>query len=274
MKSHDILSLMPNSSDIPIFAIQNVRFQFAEEDPDSMDLFSGLNLTLQEGESLAVMGPSGVGKTTFLKLMGGLCVPNEGEVKFRGSSVYGISSRHRRILLQRIGMTFQRSGLFDSLTCGDNLRFPLKEVSGLAKDQIEIKVKQALEDVDLQGTENLFVHEMSGGMQKRLGIARAIVLSPEVILYDEPTAGLDPLTARSINQLIKKMREKYKMTLVVVTSDPVQAYALSDRVGFLYQGSFLEVSSTENIRNSENPVVRQFLRGLLRGPLTEEFYRD
>jgi phospholipid/cholesterol/gamma-HCH transport system ATP-binding protein len=166
-------------------------------------------------------------------------------------------------------MTFQRSGLFDSLTCGENLAFALREVRHLAVRELAPRVAQALSEVGLGGQENLRVHEMSGGMQKRLGIARALLLSPRVILYDEPTAGLDPLTAHAINDLIDDVRKKYAMSLVLVTSDPRQAYRLCDHLGFLYRGRFLAQGTMAQMHDSKEPAVRQFLRGEAKGPLTE-----
>jgi phospholipid/cholesterol/gamma-HCH transport system ATP-binding protein len=158
--------------------------------------------------------------------------------------------------------------LFDSLTCAENLHFPLRELTPLNERDRKRQVTQALADVGLVGQEELQIPEMSGGMQKRLGIARALVLSPEVILYDDPTAGLDPITSRSILSLIHRMRKKYEMTLIIVTSDPSQAYQICDRVGFLWHGHFVETGTPDEMKASKHPAVRQFLHGLLEGPLS------
>ena len=166
-------------------------------------------------------------------------------------------------------MTFQKDGLFDSLSCADNLRFPLTERLVLTTAEREKRVEKALEEVGLKGQGRLMVHEMSGGMQKRLGIARALLFSPSVILYDEPSAGLDPITARSINELITQMRETHGMTIVVVTSDLNQARQLCDQVGLLWKGKFEQVGGQTAMENSKNPAVHQFFHALGEGPLTE-----
>ena len=228
----------------------------------------GLNLTLRRGETFALIGPSGEGKSLCLKMMAGLVSPDRGTVLFHGAELGKMRGERLVSLRRRIGMTFQKSGLFDSLSCGENLRFPLRELLRLTGAEAEARVARALEDVGLSGTETLMVSEMSGGMQKRLGIARALVLSPEAILYDDPTAGLDPVTSGAIIDLILAMKHKYEMTVVLVTSDPVQAMHLSDRIGFLYQGDFAQIGTPDEIRGSEVAVVRQFVLGLPEGPLT------
>jgi phospholipid/cholesterol/gamma-HCH transport system ATP-binding protein len=149
-----------------------------------------------------------------------------------------------------------------------NLRFPLREVLGLSRKESEEKIRVALDDVGLSGQGGLEVRELSGGMQKRLGIARTLVLSPEVALYDDPSAGLDPITSRQILTLIRRMKEKYAMTVVIVTSEPALTYDFTDRIGFLYNGDFLQTGTVDEIRGSRQPVVRQFMEGSLEGPLT------
>jgi len=154
------------------------------------------------------------------------------------------------------------------MSCYENLAMPLRERFGYSQSEVRYKVTHALSEVSLENVDSLYPHEISGGMKKRLGIARAIVLDPDIILYDEPTAGLDPITSRTIVKLLIQMKERYSMTTIVVTSDVTLAFQLSDRIGFLYQGNMLEVGSVDGIRHSENPVIRQFVRGLLEGPLT------
>lgn len=219
----------------------------------------GLNLQVAPGESFGVIGPSGAGKTVLLKLISGLVVATLGT-----RSIFGDSAKFSK----RMSMTFQRSGLFDSFTAKENLLFAMREWN-VPANEIEGRADEVLEDVGLKGQGDLFPHEMSGGMQKRLGIARALSLKTEIVLYDDPTAGLDPVTSRTIVELILEMKKKYGMTLVIVSSDIKVAFALSERMGFLYRGDFASIDSVDGIRQSENASVRQFVHGLLQGPLNE-----
>ncbi len=207
-------------------------------------LLGEVSLTLNRGESLGILGPTGGGKSLLLKIMAGLVKPQSGQVR-----------------LAKVAMTFQKSGLFDSMTAMENLLFALKEGRGISGDKAKETATAMLTEVGLPGAEKLFVSEMSGGMQKRLGIANALVLHPDVVLYDEPTAGLDPISARSITELIKRMREKNQMTLVLVTSQPTEAFELCDHVGLLDQGNFVDVLPTSAFRQSSNPKIREFITG-------------
>lgn len=249
-----------------IFELENVSFSY--DTAVGKDLFDAVDLKLMRGEALVILGPSGEGKSTLLKMMAGLVEPQKGTVKFEGESLYDVSAKKRKEIMRRIGMTFQNSGLFDSLSCGENLRFPLEEAkSDPAKRKAT--VAKALDEVGLSGIENLRTHEISGGMRKRVGIARALILSPEVIFYDDPTAGLDPITSDAISDLILDVRKKYQMTVVFVTADLHQAFRVADRIAFLYKGKFIQVGTAEEIKRSQNPVVNQFVNGLLKGPLTD-----
>lgn len=250
---------------LPVFVVENVGVSFGEEPP----VFSSLSLEVWEGESLAILGPSGAGKSVLLKMLAGLIRPHQGRILFRDRDLAGFSPPQRIDFARQVGMTFQRGGLFDSVTVGDNLRIPLREVTRLSDPEIEKSVLEALKDVGLEDSRDRMVYEISGGMQKRLGIARALVLSPKTILFDDPTAGLDPITARSINDLILEMKRKYGMTVVAACSDPAQASQLADRAAFVYGGEVLEAGSVEEIGRSGHPVVQQFLKGLIDGPLTE-----
>ncbi len=247
------------------FSAEHLTFGF----PGERLLFDRLDWKLDEGEVFCVLGPGGEGKSVFLRLLVGLLHPGGGDVRYRGRDIAEFSRTEKREFYRSIGFAFQRNGLFDSLSCGDNLRFPLTELLGLDSKEREERVKRSLADVGLSGQENLALGEMSGGMQKRLGMARALALNPKVILYDEPTAGLDPLTSVQIHELILEARKKYGMTVVVSTTDPVQAMRLADRIGFLYRGRFVAVETPEKLRRSEHPAVEQFLKGEAEGPLAE-----
>lgn len=216
-------------------------------------LFENLELHVPKGETFGIIGPGGVGKTVLLKTISGLLKPDQGTLS---------------VLAERQTMTFQRSGLFDSFTAEDNLYFVLDEKGVHRREQFP-RVEKALGEVGLHEQRKLFPHEMSGGMQKRLGIARALLLEPELILYDDPTAGLDPVTARTITDLIVAMKKKYSMTVLLTASDLRVIYNLSDRVGFLYDGKFIETGTPHEIQNSPNPIVRQFVQGIIEGPLGE-----
>jgi phospholipid/cholesterol/gamma-HCH transport system ATP-binding protein len=248
-----------------VLSAENLSFGF---EPGHL-LFDGLDWELVPGEIFCLLGPSGEGKSVLLRLLVGLIEPNAGRVAFEGRDLRELSRIERRDFYRTLGFTFQRNGLFDSLSCGDNLRFPLTELKELGAEERERRVREALSDVGLSGQESLRPSEMSGGMQKRLGIARALSLLPKLIFYDEPTAGLDPLTSAQILDLIESARKKYSMSAVVSTTDPVQAFRLADRIGFLHRGKLAEVGSPEKFRRSQHPAVRQFLSGGAEGPLTE-----
>lgn len=253
-----------------MYQIEDLHFSYRRENGERDKVLQGLNLTLEAGEVFVVISPGGAGKTTLLKVMAGLLQPISGTVKFQGQDLFRIPLHDRYKIQRRIGMTFERGGLFDSLNVEENLTFPLKEWNDLDPEQLAGRVDQALSEVGLARTQKKRTHELSGGMRKRLGIARALILNPEVVLYDDPTAGLDPITARAIINLLRMMKLHFKMTAVIVTSDLTLAFQLADRIGFLYQGIFLQIGKLVDIQQSENPVVKQFVGGLLEGPLTRE----
>lgn len=262
----DKLESMPGPAENPnyVYSVQSLRAGYGAQ-----KVLKGLDWELEAGESFAILGPSGEGKTLLFKLLSGLRSAQSGSVKFQGKDLRKMSEAERRTFRENIGMTFQKDGLFDSLTCADNLRFPLNERLRLSRKEREKRVEEALEGVGLAGQGKLFVHEMSGGMQKRLGIARALLFSPRVILYDEPAAGLDPITSRTINELIRQMRDRYQMTVVMITSDLDQARQVCTRMGLMWNGRFEEQGTWSSLRASKNPVVHQFLHALPDGPLTE-----
>ncbi len=216
-------------------------------------VFRGVSLTVARGESVALIGPSGGGKSVLLKTVAGLLRPDEGHITLGSTNV---------------GMLFQKNALFDSLTCEENLRFPLKERMGVRGEQARGIARRFLAAVGLKGNEDLFPDEISGGMQKRLGIARALVVEPEVILYDEPTAGLDPITSRMIADLIRELRQRTGSTLLTVTNDMQRAYQLGDRVCLLAQGKLVDGGTPEQVQKTSDAGIRQFIYGLREGPLT------
>ncbi len=220
---------------------------------DDRWIFRGISLEVPAGKSVALVGPSGGGKSLLLKIIGGLLAPDEGATAVESSN---------------LGMLFQKNALFDSLTVEENLLFPLKERLGIVGAEAARRVREFLEAVGLAGNEALYPDEISGGMQKRLGIARALIVEPQVILYDEPTAGLDPITSRKIADLITGLRKRFGTTLLTVTNDMQRAYQIGERVYVLAQGRLIDGGSPEEIQRSSDPAVRQFIFGLKDGPLT------
>ena len=236
---------------------------------DSKAILRNVNLDVKRGEFFVVIGPSGEGKSVLLKILSGIISPDEGLVKISGQDLHSISTLQKYNLMRRMGMLFQKNALFDSLTCFENVAFPMRETT--SKSEVEIK-KQAdffLEAVGLSSSRNLFPDEISGGMQKRLGIARALALQPEIIFYDDPTAGLDPITSRSIIQLILNLKKQNSATVVAITNDMNRAFQMADRIGLIYRGDLLITGTPAETRAHSDPKVRQFIAGLAQGPLTE-----
>lgn len=199
------------------------------------------------------MGPSGQGKSVFLKTIAGLFVPDKGQITLKSKN---------------IGMLFQKNALFDSLTVEENLLFPLKERQGLIGAKARAKAQLFLQAVGLAGSEKQYPDEISGGMQKRLGIARALIVEPEILLYDEPTAGLDPITSRMIAELIKKLGAERATTSITVTNDVRRAFQLGDRVFLLAQGQLLGGGTPDEMKNEKSEAIKQFISGSRQGPLT------
>jgi phospholipid/cholesterol/gamma-HCH transport system ATP-binding protein len=230
-------------------------------------ILNGISLEVYKGETFVIMGGSGCGKSTFLRHLIGALKPDSGKVYLLGKEVSALSEDEMDAVRKKIGMCFQSAALFDSMTVGDNVSLPLREHTKLDKSVIDIVVKMKLELVGLRGFEDLMPSQLSGGMRKRVGLARAIVMDPEIIFYDEPTAGLDPIVAGVIDKLILDLSKKLSITSVVVTHDMKSVFSIADRVAMLYEGKVLEVGSPEEIRNSKNQMVQQFIAGSPDGPI-------
>jgi len=229
----------------------------------------GVDLTINTGETKVIIGRSGCGKSVLLKHIVGILKPDKGEVWIDGQDVTQLSEKELNSVRMRIGMVFQGGGLFDSLTVGENVGFFLKEHTQLDNKTILERVEEALCMVDLRGIENLMPSELSGGMKKRVAVARALCNRPNIILYDEPTTGVDPITADSINDLIRDMRDKLKITTIVVTHDMKSAYKIADTIAMLYSGKIIAQGNPAEIQNTAHPIVYQFVNGLAKGPITE-----
>lgn len=224
-------------------------------------VLENIDLDVYKGETLAVLGPSGTGKSTVLRSMIGLLEPNGGQIFIQGEDVSGLDEDGWNRLRMKMGMVFQYSALFDFLTVGENVAFGLRQHTDKSNEEIQGIVTQMLDLVGLPGTQDLYPAELSGGMKKRVGLARAIAVNPEIVLYDEPTAGLDPIMSRNISRLIKKTQEQLHVTSVLVTHDMQSAFYAADRVAMLYEGHIVAIGTAEEMKNSTNPIVKAFIEG-------------
>jgi phospholipid/cholesterol/gamma-HCH transport system ATP-binding protein len=222
-------------------------------------VLSGLSLEVPDGQNMVIIGPSGSGKSVTLKLIAGLLEPDQGRVVVDDATVHELDREELAALRGRIGYVFQFAALFDSMTVAENIRLGLVR-RGYEKGDIEARIEESLAVVDLAGVEQKYPAELSGGMRKRVGIARAIALKPRYILYDEPTTGLDPITAAVMDQLIMRTRD-LGVTGLVVTHDMRSAFTVGDRVAMLHDGAIRQVGSVDQIQESHDPVVRQFIEG-------------
>ncbi|MBI4114993.1 MAG: ABC transporter ATP-binding protein [Candidatus Omnitrophica bacterium] len=229
----------------------------------------GLDLEVKTGEALVVIGRSGCGKSVLLKNIMGIMEPDEGTVIIDGVDIFSLSSRELDEFRLKLGMLFQGAALFDSLNVRENVGFSLYEHTQLPPHVISEKAKEKLALVGLKGIEEQMPSELSGGMKKRVGLARAICNEPNIILYDEPTTGLDPIMADGINELIAQMHKKLQVTSVTVTHDLKSAYKIADRIAMLYEGKIIGLGTPEEIKNTGDPIIRQFITGSAVGPITE-----
>jgi len=226
-----------------------------------------VDLNVEKGECLAVMGMSGAGKSTLLKCLGGLLRPSAGQVYIGDTDIARLNEQQLDRIRRRIGMVFQYAALFDSLDVYENVSFGLRRHTRLSEDEMVEVVKSKLAMVGLPRTEQLMPSELSGGMQKRVGLARALALDPEIMLYDEPTAGLDPISSATIAELIVKARNELGMTSVVVTHDIPTIKRVANRIAMLHQGRIVAGGSVEEMESDANPIVKQFMEGSTEGPI-------
>jgi len=234
---------------------------------DSQVVLNDLSMDIPTGKITSIIGPSGEGKSVLLKHMIGLLKPDSGEVVADGdviSSMRGSSLNQAR---EKFGMLFQNAALFDSMTVFENVAFPLEEKTRLSPVEIRERVHEALAHVGLKGIDKKYPDMLSGGMKKRVGLARALLLNPKIILFDEPTTGLDPIICRAIHQLIKDTHRRFGYTAVIVSHEIPEIFEISDQVAMLYRGQIIEQGKPKDIQHSSNPVVRQFISGSLDGPI-------
>jgi len=234
---------------------------------NSKVVLAGLSLTIEHGETMVVIGGSGTGKSVLLKHVIGLMTPDQGRVLVEDQEVGKLDEARLTELRKKFGMLFQGAALFDSLSVWENVGFGLTQHTSLSAREVREAAREKLALVGLKGVEDLMPAELSGGMKKRVGLARAIAHDPQIMLYDEPTTGLDPIMADVINELIIHLKEQLKVTSIAITHDMTSAYKIADRIAMLYEGRILEVGTPEEIRESANPVVRQFITGSAEGPI-------
>lgn len=230
-------------------------------------VLKGVTLGVPPGEILCVMGMSGCGKTTLLHCIGGLTAATSGEIRIGESQIVGMKESTLNTVRERMGMVFQYAALFDSLSVFENVAFGLRRRRHLPFGEIKRMVAEKLALVGMPGTEQLFPSQLSGGMAKRVGLARAIALSPEILLYDEPTSGLDPVIASVVDELIMQMRDKLGVTSIVVSHNITSIFRISDKIAMLHEGQMLATGTPEQIQNCDDPIVRQFIEGKSQGPI-------
>ena len=220
-----------------------------------------IDLDVYKGETIAIIGPSGTGKSTIMRVLDGLLPPTSGSVNIMGHEIENFTEDEWNNLRKKMGVVFQYSALFDFLTVGGNVAFGRHQHQNLEQDKIDAKVSKLLELVGMPGTENLLPSELSGGMKKRVGLARALATDPDLVLYDEPTSGLDPVMTTTISKLIRKTQNQLGVTSILVTHDMESCYLCADRIAVLCNKKIVQVGTVEEIKNSTNPIVKAFING-------------
>lgn len=256
--------MSPEASDA-VITLSGVHKRFG-----SHVVLDGLDMRIPRGETYVIIGRSGTGKSVTLKHMVGLLAPDAGRVLVEGIEMHTADPGTLDRARTKFGVLFQNGALLNSLSVGENVALPLREHTDLPEEEIRRIVAEKLALVDLGGAEDAMPDTLSGGMRKRVGLARAIVRDPSIILYDEPTSGLDPVMSNVINHLIMSLKRRLKVTSVVVTHDMASAYLIADRIALVHQGRILQEGPPKEILQTQNPVVRQFIDGNIHGPLTEE----
>ena len=234
----------------------------------SNQVLEGVNLEVKSGETMVVIGPSGCGKSVLLKHIMGILKPDAGQIIIYDKDITQLKEGELNGVRKRFGMLFQGAALFDSLSVEENVGFGLREHTNLSPREIKETVREKLRMVGLGDIADLKPAELSGGMRKRVGLARAIAMDPEIVFYDEPTTGVDPVMGDVINNLILELQDRLNITSVAVTHDMNSAYKIADRMAMLYEGRIIETGSVEAMKNTQSPVIRQFIEGAAEGPIT------
>lgn len=237
-------------------SIRNLTVQFGER-----KILNAIDLDVHSGETLAVIGPSGTGKSTIMKVLTGLLKPTSGSVVINGQEVADYTEEQWDELRKHMGVVFQYSALFDFLDVGENVAFGLRRHYRVTEEEVNQRVSELLNLVGMPGTERMLPAELSGGMKKRVGLARALAMMPNIVYYDEPTSGLDPVMTTAISKLIRKTQQQLGVTSILVTHDMESVFMAADRVAMLYKGNIVALEPVEAIRTSTNPIVQAFIRG-------------
>lgn len=240
--------------------IENICKSFGEK-----QVLKNINMEIREGETLAIIGGSGSGKSTLLRLLIGLDRPTSGEIYIMGQAISHMQEAELDKLRMNMGMVFQYSALFDSMTVGENVAFGLREHTDLSEEKIQTIVARKLDQVGLPGIQSTMPGELSGGMKKRVGLARAIAFDPKIIFYDEPSSGLDPITTVKIDELMKETQKKQKATSVVVTHDMVSACNIADRIAMIYEGELIAIDTVQNFCHIKDERVQSFMQRMYMG---------
>lgn len=248
----------------PIVELSDIQLSFGEK-----RVLTGVNLKLTPKERLVILGQSGGGKSTILRLILGILRPTGGSVRFKGKDIGPMGRRQLNAMRQKIGMVYQYSALISSLSVRDNLALPLEELTDKSSKEIDELVMQKLEMVDMADARDKMPAELSGGMKKRIGLARGIILDPELILYDEPSAGLDPVISSVIDELIIKLSDAIGATSVIVTHEMESAFKIATRMAMLFQGKIIAEDTPQGFRDHPDPIVAQFISGSTDGPILE-----
>ncbi len=236
-----------------------------EKSIGAQEILRGIDLDVAKGETLVIIGRSGGGKSVLLKHLIGLMVPDTGEIWIEGQNIIGLSERKLAAIRRKVGILFQGGALFDSMTVEENIAFPLREAGERDADVIRTKVDEMLEVIELEGQQEKMPVNLSGGMKKRVGLARAIIRQPSCVLYDEPTSGLDPVVSDSINLLIRRLQERYHVTSIVVTHDMKSASHIADHIAYLHEGRIYFHGTPAELQNSSDPLIQDFLQGRSNG---------
>jgi phospholipid/cholesterol/gamma-HCH transport system ATP-binding protein len=259
---------MPDFSVADPSATEGVVLQGVTKSFQGRKILDDLDFTIRRGETVVIIGRSGEGKSVMLKHIVRLLEPEAGRVWIDGEDITDMNNKRLFEVRQRFGMLFQGAALFDSMTICENVGLGLKEHAGISDEEVRERACRCLAQVGLDQVENKLPSQLSGGMKKRAGLARAIAMSPDYILYDEPTTGLDPITSDAINDLILKLQAELNVTSIVVTHDMASAFKIADRVAMLSGGRIIFAENADEVRNTDHPVVRQFIEGSAQGPLS------
>ena len=244
---------MDSSDAQPMISLRDLRVSYGER-----EILHGITFDVRHGETLVILGGSGSGKSTLLRTLVGLEKPTSGQIWIRGKDIAAISESEMDEIRKKLGMSFQGGALFGSMTVGENVALPLREHTKLEESTIEIMLRLKLEQVGLAGFEYYMPSQLSGGMKKRAAVARALAMDPEILFFDEPSAGLDPIIAAGIDQLILELKQAFRMTIIVVTHELASAYLIADRMVLIDKGNVVALGTTAELRASTHPRVRQF----------------